>query len=396
MIEQLLKYSALKRAQPLPEYRRFLYQQIDYDAKLIGLIGARGAGKTTLMLQYLASRMDEANEILYVSCDHPLVASVSLFELAEVFSRYGGKILAIDEIHKKTDFCVDLKNIYDFFDIQVIFTGSSALSLEECQSDLSRRALVYRLPVLSLREYIEMKIDLRFEPLTLPELTQSHIRYAQKILRQIKPLKYYGEYIRQGAYPFVFEGEMSYAQRLIEIVHETLVYDLATIHHVSLTNIETLNKLLKVLCRSAPYTINYESISRETGIAKNTLKHYLLYLNRASLIRTIGGMSRGNTYIKKPDKIYLHNTNLFDVLCEQTQVGTIRETFFASQTAYRHTLHYPPKGDFLVDELYTFEVGGPNKSFDQIKNIPNSYVVVDDTEIGFGNKIPLWLFGFLY
>jgi len=241
-----------------------------------------------------------------------------------------------------------------------------------------------------------MKIDLRFEPLTLPELTQSHIRYAQKMLRQIKPLKYYREYLKQGAYPFVFEGSVSYEQRLVKIVRETLTYDLATIHHVPLTNIETLNKLLKVLCRSAPYTINYESISRETGITKNTLKHYLLYLNRASLIRTIGGMSRGNTYIRKPDKIYLHNTNLFDVLCEQTQIGTIRETFFASQTAYRHTLHYPLKGDFLVDELYTFEVGGPNKSFDQIKNISNSYVVVDDTEIGFGNKIPLWLFGFLY
>ena len=400
MIEQLIKYSTIKLSQELPLYKRFLFDKIDFDSKLIGLIGSRGAGKTTLALQYLHNLSKEkklkADEYMYISCDHPLIASKTLFEIAENFSAYGGKILIIDEIHKKENFCIDLKNIYDFFDIQVLFTGSSAISLEQCQSDLSRRALIYRLPVLSLREYIELHSDIKFSSYTLDEIIESHFDITSEILTKIKPLKYYKEYLKSGAYPFVLDGRDSYHQRLVKIVNETLTFDLATIYKVPLANISSLNKLLEVICRSKPYEINYESISKLIGISKNTLKQYLVYLNEANLINSIGGISRGNTYIQKPSKIYLHNTNLFEILCSNKEAGTIRETFFASQVQYNHKLHYPKSGDFCIDEKYFIEIGGKNKGFNQIKDMKNSFVVKDDIEIGFKNSIPLWLFGFLY
>ena len=400
MIEQLIKYSTIKLAQKLPEYKRFLFDTIDFNAKLIGLIGSRGAGKTTLVLQYLQSLTNtkklKSDEYMYVSCDHPLMASKTLFEIAEDFSAYGGKILIIDEIHKKENFCIELKNIYDFFDIQVIFTGSSAISLEQCQSDLSRRALIYRLPVLSLREYIELHCDERFSSYTLNEILTNHLNISAEILAKIKPLKYYKAYIKSGAYPFVLEGNSSYHQRLVEIVNETLTFDLATIYKVPLANIASLNKLLEVICRSKPYEINYERISKHIGISKNTLKQYLVYLNEANLINSIGGISRGNSYIEKPSKIYLHNTNLFEILCSNKEIGTIRETFFASQTHYNHKLHYPKSGDFCIDEKYFVEIGGKKKGFEQIKDMKNSFVIKDDIEVGFKNSVPLWLFGFLY
>jgi predicted AAA+ superfamily ATPase len=400
MIEQLLKYSTIKLSQELPTYKRFLFDKIDFDAKLIGLIGSRGAGKTTLILQYLKQLKEtkglKNSEFIYMSCDHPLVASKTLFELAEDFAKYGGKLLVIDEIHKKENFCIELKNIYDFFDIQVIFTGSSAISLEQCQSDLSRRALIYRLPILSLREYIELHSSKRFDSYTLEDILVNHLDISAEILSKVKPLKYYKEYLKSGAYPFVLEGDNSYHQRLVEIVNETLTFDLATIYKVPLSNIASLNKLLEVICTSKPYEINYETISKLIGISKNTLKQYLLYLNEANLINTIGGISRGNTYIQKPSKIYLHNTNLFEILCLNSEIGTVRETFFASQLQYNHKLQYPKSGDFYVDEKYFIEIGGKNKSFEQIKDIKNSFVVKDDVEVGFGRKIPLYLFGFLY
>jgi len=400
MIEQLIKYSTIKLSQELPKYKRFLFDKIDFGAKLIGLIGSRGAGKTTLVLQYLKDLTKEqklkSDEYMYISCDHPLVVSKTLFEIAEDFSAYGGKILIIDEIHKKENFCIDLKNIYDFFDIWVIFTGSSAISLEQCQSDLSRRALIYRLPILSLREYIELHTKERFNSYTIEEIFTNHLDISADILTKIKPLKYYKEYLKSGAYPFVLESNNSYHQRLVEIVNETLTFDLATIYNVPLANIASLNKLLEVICRSKPYEINYESISKTIGISKNTLKQYLVYLNEANLINTIGGISRGNSYIAKPSKIYLHNTNLFEILCSNQEIGTIRETFFASQLAYNHKLHYPKSGDFCIDENYFVEIGGKTKGFKQIKDIKNSFVVKDDMEVGFKNSVPLWLFGFLY
>ncbi len=252
------------------------------------------------------------------------------------------------------------------------------------------------MPILSLREYIELQIGEKFKAYDLEELLNNHIDISAEVLQKIKPLKYFKEYLKFGAYPFVMEGSKSYHQRLVEIVNETLFFDIATIYKISFSKIESLQKLLLVICRSNPYEINYEAISKLIGISKNTLKSYLLYLNKGSLINTIDGISRGNTFIQKPSKVYLNNTNLFEILCANSEIGTIRETFFVSQLQQAYNLHYPKKGDFSVNEKYLFEIGGKSKGFKQIKDLPKSYIVADDIEIGFGNKIPLWLFGFLY
>ncbi|MEA1880314.1 MAG: AAA family ATPase, partial [Campylobacterota bacterium] len=269
MIAQLIKYSTAKLTQTLPSYQRFLFKKIDFSSKLIGIIGARGAGKTTLALQYLKQLDMSTDEFLYISCDHPLIASKTLFEIAEEFSQYGGKVLVIDEIHKKENFCIELKNIYDFFSIQVLFTGSSAIHLENCQSDLSRRALIYRLPELSFREYIELKTEHRFDAVSLENILDNHLDMSNKVMEKIKPLKYYEAYIKSGAYPIFLEGEESYLQRLIEIINETITSDIATIYNVPVKNTASLHKLLEVICRSEPYEINYEKISTVSGISRN-------------------------------------------------------------------------------------------------------------------------------
>ena len=395
MISKLIKYSILKLSFKLPKYKRFLSKKIDFNAKLIGIIGARGAGKTTMLLQYLKEVNLKEDEKLYISCDHPLVATNSLFEIAEEAFKYGIKLLVIDEIHKSKNFSVDLKNIYDFLDLKVIFTGSSAISLENSKVDLSRRALIYRLPELSFREFINLKEGLDLPSYSLEDILTNHINIVSTILQQIRPIKLYKDYIEFGAYPYFLEGNVSYHQRLVEILNQTLREDIATIYNVKPEHIETLQKILELICASEPYEINYEKISSLAKVSKNTLKQYLYYLEKGSLARRIGGKIRGNQYIAKPDKLYLHNTNLFEILCNETKTGTKREVFFA-QSFYNHSLSYPPKGDFLVDGKYTFEIGGKNKSFEQIKELPNSFVVADDIEVGFKNKIPLWLFGFLY
>jgi len=396
MFAQLLKYSTLRRRQPLPSYRRFLFDRIDFDAKLIGIVGARGAGKTTLALQFLESLPLDPDEALYVSCDHPALAAPSLLEVAEEAAKYGIRTLVIDEIHKKENFATDLKNIYDFLDIQVLFTGSSAIHLERSRTDLSRRALLYRLPELSFREYLELVTGERFETLTLEKILDDHASLSADILRRVKPLKHFGPYLEYGAYPYFTEGESSYPQRLLQILNETLRDDIATVYGVKLHHIAALHRVLEALCRSEPYEINYEKIAAAAEISRHTLKQYLYYLEEGSLTRRIGGEARGNRYIAKPDKLYLHNTNLFSILCPEPKAGTLRETFFAQAVGYGHDLTYPDRGDFLVDGTYTFEVGGAKKGFAQLEDRADAFVAADGIEVGFGPKIPLWLFGFAY
>ena len=396
MIEGLLKYSVLRRAQGVPEYRRFLFERIDLGARLIGIVGARGAGKTTLALQVLEALELPEDEALYVSCDHPMMASVTLFELAEEASKYGVKALVIDEIHKKEGFATDLKNIYDFLDLRVLFTGSSAIHLEQSRADLSRRALLYRLPELSFREYLELETGERLRPYGMEELLENHVAIASGLLKRLKPLKHFRHYLRYGAYPYFREGRESYPQRLVEIVNETLREDIAVIYGVRLHHIASLQRILEMLCRSEPYEIHYEKVAAAAEISRNTLKEYLYYLEEASLTRRIGGSARGNRYVAKPDKLYLHNTNLFEILCPDPKTGMLRETFFAMSAGYGHDLKYPPSGDFLVDDRWIVEIGGEGKGFAQLKTAADAYVAADGLEVGFGRKIPLWLFGMLY
>ncbi len=397
MITILQLFSNQIKSQVVPKYKRFLYNEIDFKERFIGIIGARGAGKTTLLLQYLKEDTN-ANETLYIIGDHPLVASEGLFAIADAFQKVGGKVLIIDEIHKVKDFEIALKLIYDsFFELQVIFTGSSAVALDHAKADLSRRAVMHTLPILSFREYLELETELTFQNYTLNDILKNHTQISIDILSKVKPLAYFDTYLKEGAYPFYRDGKGSYIQKLLVATMQVLSTDLPSIYAIEHDKINSLKKMLIMLCKSEPFDINISKLCGAVELNQKTLYKYLGILQAAGLIRILGAKSSGVSIISKPEKLYLDNTNLFNIFCDAPKEGTIRETFFASALSYTHSLNYPKDGgDFIIDDLYTFEVGGRGKTKKQIKDIDNSFIVSADMEIGANNKIPLWVFGFLY
>ena len=396
MLHQLLQLSNQIKTQPLPTYKRFLYKEIDFEERLIGVIGSRGAGKTTLLLQYIQSQMQN-KEILYIIADHPAVVQKGLFSIADDFQKLGGEVLIIDEIHKIKGFERDLKLIYDsFFNLQVIFTGSSAVAIDNAKADLSRRAAIYKLPILSFREYLELETGENFTSYTLNEIVTKHTSIATDIVSKVKPLAYFSHYLKSGAYPFYKDGKESYIQKLLSASIQVLETDLPAIYNIEYDKINALKKMMVMLCQSEPFDINISKLCGAVELNQRTLYKYLGILQAGGLIRILGAKSNGVSIISKPQKLYLDNTNLFSVFCEEPKEGTIRETFFASQVSYKHSLNYPKEGDFIVDEKYVFEIGGATKSNKQIKGVSKSYVVADNVEIGAFKTLPLWLFGFLY
>jgi len=378
------------------EYKRYFYKQIQHTNKLIGIVGARGVGKTTYILQYLNSLDIALHKKLYISADNIEVANSSLLEIAKKFSSLGGEVLAIDEIHKYANFEKELKQIHDMLDLYVIFSGSSALKLEHAKADLSRRAIIYRVNGLSYREFLEIKCNIDLSSYTLNDIVSNHIEIAHALSKKVKPLEFWSEYLTHGFYPFYFQDEQSYSLRLQETINTVIETDIPSIFPIRYEKIINLKKLVKLICQSKPYTINIKELSSKMGVDRDTLYQYMEYLNRAKIFTIMRSKTKGDNLFLKPDKIYLNNSNLNKAYCDEHEIGTIRETFIANQLSVAHTLSVPKKGDFLIDDVYTIEVGGKNKSFTQIKDIDNSFVVADDIEVGFGNKIPLWLFGFLY
>lgn len=396
MIEPLQLLSSQIRSQKLPDYRRFLFRQVDFSQRLIGVMGARGAGKTTLLLQYLRT-LPASHKALYVIADHPLVGQHGLFAIADEFQKIGGELLILDEIHKCNNFERDLKLIFDsFFTLKVIFTGSSAAAINHAKADLSRRAMLYHLPVLSFREFLELETGETFAALSLASIIQEHPQQALAIVSRIKPLAYLPAYLEHGAYPFYREAGETYLPRLLNASMQVIETDIPAIHPIDYDKLNALKKLMVMLCQSEPYDINIAKLSGAVELNQKTLYKYLGLLQAAGLLRLLGAKSSGVSIISKPEKLYLDNTNLFSVFCEQPKAGTLRETFFASMLSYQHRLNYPKGGDFMVDERYVFEVGGKSKSKKQIKDEAAAWVVSDGLEIGVDGKIPLWLFGFLY
>jgi predicted AAA+ superfamily ATPase len=363
---------------------------------VIGIVGARGVGKTTAILQYLQSNPLPFEKKLYISADMIEISDVTLFEVASVFERYGGKILAIDEIHKNKNFEIELKNIYDRLDLKVIFSGSSALKIEHSKADLSRRAIIYSVQGLSFREFLELKLNKNFPLYTLEDILKNHTKIASSLLNEFKPFEQFKEYLKSGYYPFYFSDKENYLDRLESIINVVIEVDLPSIFSMKYENVINLKKLVKLICICEPYTINISELSKKIGIQRDRLYLYMDYLSKGSIFLPLRAKSKGDRIFSKPAKLYLQNPNLYSAYCKDAKKGTIRETFFANQLYLKHSLLFDGRGDFLVDEKYMVEIGGKNKSFKQIKNIENSYVVADDIEIGFGNKIPLWLFGFLY
>jgi predicted AAA+ superfamily ATPase len=396
MIEQLQLLSNQILAQEVPEYKRFLFDKIDFNERLIGVLGSRGVGKTTLLLQYLHS-IFKGKKTLYIMADHPMVLELGLFNIADEFQKKGGEVLIIDEIHKIKNFEIDLKLIYDsFFSLNVVFTGSNAVAIDNAKADLSRRAIIYKLPVLSFREFLELETNEKFETISLQEILENHTTHAIDILSRVKPFAYFEEYLKGGAYPFYKTSKNSYVQKLLNASMQILETDLPMIYTIEHDKINSLKKMMVMLCQSEPYDINISKLCGAVELNQRTLYKYLGILQSAGLIRILGAKSTGISIISKPEKMYLDNTNLFSIFCNNSKIGTIRETFFASSVSYNHNINYPKSGDFILDEKYTFEIGGKDKSFKQLKDAEFGYVVADDIEIGIDNKIPLWLFGFIY
>lgn len=391
----------------LKEYQRKLFNKVDFkykryfhnlnlDKKLVGIIGARGVGKTTFLIQYLKELELPFSKKLYISAD--IINIPSLYEVAEAFSKEEGEILIIDEIHKYKNFEIELKKIYDLLDLKVIFSGSCALKLDHAKADLSRRAIVYDVEGLSFREFVELSKDITLPQFTLEEILQNHQDIAYELLQSFNLTLLYKEYIRNGYYPFYFEDKDDYLIRLNETINTVIEVDIPSVFPIEYDSINNLKKLVRLICSSHPYTPNIKELLLKMNMQDNYkgLYRFLEYLHRAKVFSLIRAKTKGDNIFVKPDKIYLNNTNLHFAYCKSSNIGTTREVLFHSMLKVKYSLTIPKKGDFLVDDKYLFEVGGKNKSFKQIKDIPNSFVVSDDTEIGDANKIPLWLFGFLY
>ena len=385
--------------------KRYLYSKINWSLKSIGILGQRGLGKTTMMLQYIKEHFTNTNTLLYISLDNPYMQSVSLFEFAKEFEQYGGEVLFIDEVHKYENWSIHIKNIYDMLDLKVVFSGSSILQISKQNGDLSRRTIIYHLENLSFREYLEITNIHTFKAYTLDEILVNHEQIASEIRKTIKPLMYFKDYLEFGTYPFILEDKSTYHQKIIQMVNLILEIDLPYINTIEMNQIVKLKKLLYMLAVSVPFIPNITDLSSATNISRPKVYEYLSYLEQAKIINTLNTKEKGYKIMSKPEKLFMQNTNISYAITASIDIGSARESFFVNQikNSYNAELRLfddiiftSKDGDFLVDNKYTFEVGGKNKSFKQIKDIPNSFVASDDIEIGFRNKIPLWLFGFLY
>ena len=400
----------------LPSYRRYIYSTIDaaLPQRLIGILGSRGVGKTTLMLQIIKQRFGVSDKALYISIDHPYFEANPLYEFAEYFYKYGGELLCIDEVHKYHDWSSHIKAIYDDIpNLKIIFSGSSILQMSKQKGDLSRRAIIYQLAGLSFREYLNIAHGFAFKAYSLEEILKDHISVASKIIgdidiKETKILPLFKEYLDIGYYPFVFEGKEFYKQKLTEILNHTLETDLPFTAAIAIRQISKLKKLLYLLAKSVPFIPDITELARSTDISRPTIYDYLEKLKDAKVLLLLQKVGRGYENLSKPDKLYLENTNLMGALSLTPDKGTVRETFFANQIINAHTAHddnrfsaneliaIPKNGDFLIKGRWTFEVGGKNKKEKQISGIPDSYILADEITIGFGKRIPLWLMGFLY
>jgi len=377
-------------------YKRYFHKKINLEDKLIGIIGARGVGKTTFLLQYLKENPIPLSKKLYISADSIELSDISLFEFAKYFESIGGQVLVIDEIHKYPDFEKHLKQIYDFLDLKVLFSGSSAIRLEHSKTDLSRRATIYKVNGLSYREFLELKLEVSLKSYSLGEILKNHIEISYEILQKLKLLEHWEEYVQKGFYPFYFENPDTYYIKLEQIINTVIEADLPLVFKIEVENLIKLKKLVKLICTSEPYELNLSKLSKKIEINRATLYKYMDYLHRGDILFILKPIQKGDKIFTKPEKIYMNNTNLNYCYCDNPKIGTIRETFVVSMLRENHQIEYPKKGDLKVNGEYIFEIGGKNKDFSQIKNIENSYLAIDDIEIGYERKIPLWLFGFLY
>lgn len=378
------------------KFYRSIYHRIDWNTRMIGLKGPRGSGKTTLMLQHLKYHTDKKKKPLYITMDHPyFYKQASLFETVQEYYQYGGRYLFIDEVHKYEHWSRELKVIYDGFpDLNVVFSASSALEIYKGESDLSRRVITYNFPGMSFREYLKLKHNINFEIIKLSDIIKNHQSIAVNLVMQFQPLPLFHLYLEEGYLPIIKNLSSDlYFQQLIQIIDTTINQDLQFSKKLSIGSINKLKKILNIIAELVPYEPNITSLASKMGVRRELVYDFLTYLEQAKLLNSIRKKPKGITALQKPDKIYLENSNLNYALYSNPEIGTIRETFFLNQLRNANLeIALPKKYDFIVNNTFTFEIGGTNKQVSD-KNV---FIVADGIETGFGQKIPLWLFGFLY
>ncbi|MRR19474.1 AAA family ATPase [bacterium] len=397
-MESILELSQARMMNAPRKFRRYLLENIPRDQRLVFISGARGTGKTTLLLQFLRSLGMPSSKAAYISLDDIIFSRLPAEDFAEWFISRGGEYLLIDEVHKLPQWSVLIKTVYDRHpEIKIIISGSSALQMKKGEADLSRRMVTLHLNELSVREFSSMKHDTDIKPFTLDEILRDHERLAADVKSVIKPLMIFDEYLNHGAYPFFKEGEKYFHERLASAVNEVLETDLPAVSGVTYGSVLKIKRMLAVMAESVPFIPNITELGARVGISRDLMYRYLHLLEKAGLIYQLRKESAGISIMSKPEKIYLHNTGLSRALTlHETDRGSDRETFFINQVSASHKVNWSDKGDFIVDGKYTVEIGGKNKSGKQIRDVRNSFIVKDDIEHGTGNVIPLWLFGFLY
>lgn len=392
-------------------FHRYFLQETPLTNRFSIIVGQRGIGKTTAMTQHLLRQAGGdrfSRQILYLQADHFLLSRTSLYDIADEFYRLGGKLICFDEIHKYRDWSLELKSIFDTFpDLRMLASGSSALEIAKGSHDLSRRALLYRMHGLSFREYLGMNCDIHFDKVSLSAILENHQRAADSVVttlarHDLKVLALFKEYLATGYYPYFkdYNDSGQFYLTIEQNIHTTLEADLPAIHQtLNGASVRKIERLLSIVSSLVPYTPDMKHLKNLLEIGdERTLKNYLKLLEDAGIILTVAKSGKGLQALEKPEKIYLNNPTLYHALAGSSapDSGAVRETFFLAMARVAHRVSVPAKGDFLVNDQMTFEVGGKNKDASQIQGLENAWLALDSIEIGSGIRIPLWLFGFLY
>ena len=397
-MEKLLEQSERLVATTRQHFKRYLFDTIHWNNKLIGIKGARGTGKTTLLLKWLKEQNLPTQKAAYFSLDDLYFTKNTLKDTVEIFYKNGGTTLVLDEVHKYKNWSLEIKNCYDFFpELKIIFTGSSIIDISRQKGDLSRRVLMYELNGLSFREYLAMKNIIHINPLKLDDLLFNTTAIKKSIDTSFRPLAWFKEYLQYGYYPFTLEDTTTVHQSINQLVRTIVEMDIAELNDFDIRNATKMLQLIYIIAQQVPFKPNISNLAQKTGIHRNSLNNYLYYLEQAKIITLLypGGNSTAN--LPKPEKIYLNNTTLLHSLAEQkAEEGSVRETFFVSQLKPFYHINTPKQGDFLVADKYTFEVGGNSKSSKQIEGLKDAWIVKADIETAQQKSLPLWMFGLLY
>ena len=396
-LRPIVDFYRSKLAQVTPDFKRYLYHQINWDSRVIGIKGERGVGKTTMLLQRIKEKYANPNDAFYMSLDHYWFKTHTLQDLVTFLYNHGVTEMYIDEVHKYQGWSSILKNLVDqYADLRIVYTGSSLLEIDNSKVDMSRRQTPYTLKGMSFREYLEYEGILKMNAVSLESLLSDHVSIAMSIISQTKVLKEFNKYLEHGMYPFYKDAGADFLTRLKEVVNTVIESDLPAVEKITYETIEKCKKLFMIIAEKVPLQPNVERLAVSLSTTRDTLLSIIYKLDRAEVLELLTVELKSYKKLVNPAKIYLGNTNLMYAFTPKIEVGTLRETFFIDQLSAVSTVQMPSKGDFLVGGKYLFEIGGPSKDFEQIAGIPDSYVGADEIETGYGAIIPLWMFGLLY